>query len=153
MKTPCITPNCSYWVWPRSKTWLCEKCYRVNKKREARAKKKEELNGKTTIYNKDWSIATYEQICDRLRYAEEELECINMFMDKNDYPNCTLEPVFTRYSYVWRMKAKEEYIKTIIKWRLVSELNNFPLHKLSYEPKNMLENYMYSIRDYINNLK
>lgn len=116
----------------------------------------------TTIYNKDWTIATYEQICDRLRYAEEELECIKMYMDDNDYPNWTYEwfyppwmpsPYFIPYSFVWRMKAKEEDIKTIIKWRLVSEVNNFPLHKLSYEPKNILENYMYSIRDYINNLK
>ena len=106
-----------------------------------------------TIYNKDWTIASYEQICDRLRYAEEELECIKMFMDKNHYLNCTHEPVYAEYSYVWRMIAKEEDIKTIIKWMLISELNNFASYKLSYEPKNMLENYMYPVRDAINNLK
>lgn len=104
---------------------------------------------RTIIFNGDWTIATFEQICDRLRYAEEELECIKMFMDSNNYPDGTLD--HKKYSYVWRMVAKEEDIKTVIKWVLVSELNNFPLHKLSYEPRNMLENYMYAIRDAINN--
>lgn len=28
MKVPCKTEWCQYWVWPKSKTWLCEKCYR-----------------------------------------------------------------------------------------------------------------------------
>lgn len=83
MKTPCITSWCLYWVSPKSKSWLCEKCGRLKRKRELRAEKKEV----TIIYNKDWTISTYEQICDRLRYAEEELECIDMFFKKRQIPD------------------------------------------------------------------
>ena len=61
------------------------------------------------VYNKDSSIATYNQICDRLRYAEEELECLDMYFDEMKMDKKS-EWIWLPYSRIWRIKS---FIKSI----------------------------------------
>lgn len=119
---------------------------------------------KTIIYNKDWSIATYEQVCARMEYAEEELECIEAYMNANNYPiefltnptdifpNSNIEPIYEEYSYIWRIASNILNIKSKIKWDLQSYVNNKRIEKNNYtadELLNHMEQFMYFMRNKI----
>ena len=71
MKVPCKTEWCKYWVWPKSKSWLCDRCYRHKKSKEWRENKKLLLNN--TIMS-DNQIQTCINILKEAKWSSESLK-------------------------------------------------------------------------------
>lgn len=74
------------------------------------AERLERMVVKYTVYNKDKTVATHNQIFDRLNYAEEELECIDMFLD-NLWVDIVNKWVWIPYSRIGRIKSYIEKVQ------------------------------------------